>query len=123
MTSRSLFSVLLLIGPSLLGCAAKRYSPLWPGKGSVVYVSTSLYHTMGQFTSEPLKDAPGLLPELPACEAVEVLRVRPESLRVRDGQGRLFEVSQSWETVVHATVTKCLDTVRQAKRKQPSPSQ
>ena len=140
MRTRLFLFPVLLWGAVASACATKHYAPIWPSKGSVVYVSRTLFpgpapsssrrsvdYPDTRSTAEIARDSIGGSPgnasqELPPCEPVEVCAVRRHSLCVRDGQGRGFDLSGEWKSIVHTSASDCQEKMHLAKRPQSAPA-
>ena len=129
--------LLLVQASALTGYASARSNSTWPQKGTLLYVSRTLYPNHGlprggsstedfltgssernPITSGDDSSPPSL--ELPACEPVEVQAVKKESLRVRwrrDTQ-TLSTLGKDWRSEVHRTKEGCLEAVNARKRAQ-----
>jgi len=127
--------LLLVLTSALTVCASTRSNSTWPQKGTLLYISKTLYpdHGLprggsstedfltGSSERNPITSGDGSTPprlELPACEPVEVQAVKKESLRVRwrrDTQ-TLSTLGKDWKSEVHRSKEDCLEAVNARKR-------
>ena len=128
----------LLVQASVLTVyASTRSNSTWPQKGTLLYVSRTLYanHGLprggsstedfltGNSERNPIASDDGSSPpgvELPACEPVEVQAVKKDSLRVRWRRDTktLSTLGKDWRSEVHRTKEDCIEAVNARKRAQ-----
>ena len=122
---------LLIQTGALAGDGAQETESGWPAKGTVVYVSRVLHpdsgrsmqtgnatadYVGGRSERNPVTTTDGAAANLglPACEPVEVRKIKEKSLRVRWERDKetLTTLGKSWKQHVHRTKSDCLDVVK-----------
>ena len=96
---------------ALVGCSAggSKYAQLhsWPQRGLPVFVSRTLEpdYTPFNMASEPTTSSGPAIPQMPACEPVEVRSVNEHSIIVvwPNGGPAQSTVGADWKSIVHTT--------------------
>ena len=109
----------LLFLVALVGCSVggSKYAQLhsWPQSGLPVFVSRALEPDYTPFTmaSEPTTSSGPAIPQMPACEPVEVRSVAEKSIVVMwlHGGPAVSTVGGDWRGLVHRTKEECIESL------------